>query len=99
MHSVSRPGLGSGTRIDLNADLGEESGTRVAYLKPHGALYNRVVDDEEQATAVLRGRRDGPGRSGALALRARGLDPGASTRPARCVRHWRRPGTTYARGH
>ena len=27
----------------------------VAYLKPHGALYNRVVDDEEQAAAVLPG--------------------------------------------
>jgi 5-oxoprolinase (ATP-hydrolysing) subunit A len=32
-----------------------ECGTEVAYLKPHGALYNRVVDDEEQALAVLRG--------------------------------------------
>jgi UPF0271 protein len=28
-------------------------GTSVAYLKPHGALYNRIVDDEEQATAVV----------------------------------------------
>ena len=27
----------------------------VTYLKPHGALYNRVVDDEEQARAVLAG--------------------------------------------
>ena len=25
------------------------------YLKPHGALYHRVVDDEEQARAVLAG--------------------------------------------
>ena len=30
-------------------------GTTVSYLKPHGALYNRVVDDEEQARAVLAG--------------------------------------------
>ena len=30
------------------------AGTRVAYVKPHGALYNRVVHDEEQAA---RGRR------------------------------------------
>src|SRR4051812_48498507 len=28
------------------------AGTRLAYVKPHGALYNRIVDDEEQATAV-----------------------------------------------
>jgi UPF0271 protein len=28
------------------------AGTRVAYVKPHGALYNRIVDDEGQAKAV-----------------------------------------------
>ena len=27
--------------------------TRVAYVKPHGALYNRIVDDEQQAQAVV----------------------------------------------
>ena len=27
----------------------------MAYLKPHGALYNRVVDDADQAAAVLAG--------------------------------------------
>ncbi|MEW2450079.1 5-oxoprolinase subunit PxpA [Streptomyces parvulus] len=31
------------------------AGTRVAYVKPHGALYNRVVGDEEQAAAVVDG--------------------------------------------
>ncbi|MBW8750773.1 MAG: LamB/YcsF family protein [Propionibacteriales bacterium] len=31
------------------------AGVEVAYLKPHGALYNRVADDEEQAAAVLAG--------------------------------------------
>ncbi|MFF0688564.1 LamB/YcsF family protein [Streptomyces albogriseolus] len=31
------------------------AGTRVAYVKPHGALYNRVVRDEEQARAVVDG--------------------------------------------
>ena len=29
------------------------AGATVAYLKPHGALYNRVVADEEQAAAVV----------------------------------------------
>ena len=29
------------------------AGTRVSYVKPHGALYNRVVHDEEQAAAVV----------------------------------------------
>ncbi|MFV0137184.1 LamB/YcsF family protein [Streptomyces sp. HMX87] len=31
------------------------AGTRVAYVKPHGALYNRVVHDAEQAAAVVEG--------------------------------------------
>ncbi|MEU7703158.1 5-oxoprolinase subunit PxpA [Streptomyces sp. NPDC039028] len=31
------------------------AGARVAYVKPHGALYNRVVRDEEQAAAVVEG--------------------------------------------
>lgn len=33
------------------------AGTRVSYVKPHGALYNRVVHDEEQADAVVEGVR------------------------------------------
>ncbi|MFD3375887.1 MULTISPECIES: LamB/YcsF family protein [unclassified Streptomyces] len=31
------------------------AGARVAYVKPHGALYNRVVHDAEQAEAVAAG--------------------------------------------
>lgn len=31
------------------------AGARVAYVKPHGALYNRVVHDETQARAVIDG--------------------------------------------
>ena len=37
------------------AEHAAAAGIRVAYLKPHGALYHRVVDDEEQAPAVLDG--------------------------------------------
>ena len=29
------------------------AGSRVRYVKPHGALYNRAVHDEDQATAVV----------------------------------------------
>jgi len=29
------------------------AGTRVRYVKPHGALYNRTVDDADQAGAVV----------------------------------------------
>ncbi len=31
------------------------AGAPVSYVKPHGALYNRVVHDEEQAAAVVEG--------------------------------------------
>jgi 5-oxoprolinase (ATP-hydrolysing) subunit A len=31
------------------------AGTEVSYVKPHGALYNRVVDDDAHAHAVLAG--------------------------------------------
>jgi 5-oxoprolinase (ATP-hydrolysing) subunit A len=33
------------------------AGTAVAYVKPHGALYNRAVGDAEQAAAVVAGVR------------------------------------------
>ncbi|WP_433545172.1 LamB/YcsF family protein [Streptomyces sp. CA-294286] len=33
------------------------AGSRVAYVKPHGALYNRTVADAEQAAAVVAGVR------------------------------------------
>jgi UPF0271 protein len=34
--------------------IARAAGVRVAYVKPHGALYNRVVHDEAQAAAVVR---------------------------------------------
>jgi 5-oxoprolinase (ATP-hydrolysing) subunit A len=33
----------------------QAAGTQVAYVKPHGALYNRIVWDKEQAGAVVDG--------------------------------------------
>ncbi|MEU8458119.1 LamB/YcsF family protein [Streptomyces griseoaurantiacus] len=35
----------------------QAAGARVAYVKPHGALYNRTVHDAEQAAAVVAGVR------------------------------------------
>jgi UPF0271 protein len=43
------------------------AGTSVRYLKPHGALYHRVLDDEEQARAVL----DGSGQLPVLGMPGR----------------------------
>ncbi len=35
----------------------EAAGAAVSYVKPHGALYNRTVHDEQQAAAVVAGVR------------------------------------------
>ncbi|KOX26718.1 hypothetical protein ADL07_31665 [Streptomyces sp. NRRL F-4707] len=35
----------------------EAAGATVAYVKPHGALYNRTVHDDDQARAVVAGVR------------------------------------------
>jgi UPF0271 protein len=48
--------------------VARSAGTRVSYVKPHGALYNRIVDDEEQAGAVVAAIRDYDGRLPLLTL-------------------------------
>ncbi|MCU1404497.1 MAG: hypothetical protein JWQ43_800 [Glaciihabitans sp.] len=40
------------------AGIATSQGTRVGYVKPHGALYNRIVHDGKQADAVARAVRD-----------------------------------------
>jgi 5-oxoprolinase (ATP-hydrolysing) subunit A len=40
--------------------IARQQGTSVRYVKPHGALYHRVTDDPEQASAVLAGSGDLP---------------------------------------
>jgi UPF0271 protein len=42
-------------QVERLQGIATRAGIEVAYVKPHGALYNRVVDDEEQAEAVLQG--------------------------------------------
>ncbi|MFI5526666.1 LamB/YcsF family protein [Streptomyces platensis] len=44
------------------------AGARVGYVKPHGALYNRCVHDEEQARAVVDGIRTAGGGLPVLGL-------------------------------
>jgi UPF0271 protein len=44
------------------------AGAEVVYVKPHGALYNRVVHDEEQAAAAVEGVRLAGGRPYLLGL-------------------------------
>ncbi|MCF6377577.1 LamB/YcsF family protein [Nocardioides KLBMP 9356] len=64
-------------QVGVLAGIAAAEGGRVAYLKPHGALYHRVAVDEVQAVAVLDGSGDLPvlGMPGSLLLdlaRARG---------------------------
>lgn len=40
-------------QVDQLAAVADAVGGRVAYVKPHGALYNTVVGDERQAEAVV----------------------------------------------
>ena len=42
-------------QVGLLSQIAAAAGTEVRYLKPHGALYHRVIDDEDQAAAVLAG--------------------------------------------
>lgn len=42
-------------QVEVLSSIAESVGTTVDYVKPHGALYSRVVRDEEQARAVLDG--------------------------------------------
>ena len=40
-------------QVSLLASIAHAVGGSVAYVKPHGALYNRIADDEVQAAAVV----------------------------------------------
>ncbi|WP_296605102.1 5-oxoprolinase subunit PxpA [Nocardioides sp.] len=42
-------------QVGTLTDIAVAEGAAVRYVKPHGALYHRVLDDEEQARAVLDG--------------------------------------------
>jgi UPF0271 protein len=47
-------------QVGVLSSIAAGAGTVVRYLKPHGALYHRVIDDEDQASAVLAGSGELP---------------------------------------
>ncbi len=47
-------------QVGVLREIAVEEGAAVRYVKPHGALYHRVLDDEAQARAVLDGSGDLP---------------------------------------
>jgi UPF0271 protein len=59
-------------QVGVLSAIAQAEGTAVRYLKPHGALYHRVLDDAEQADAVLAGSGSLPvlGMPGELCTRA-----------------------------
>ncbi|GHH36783.1 LamB/YcsF family protein [Streptomyces candidus] len=61
------------------------AGSRVAYVKPHGALYNRTVADAEQAAAVVAGVRMAGGDLPVLGLPGSALLAEAERRQLRSV--------------
>ncbi|HCB02666.1 MAG TPA: 5-oxoprolinase subunit PxpA [Nocardioides sp.] len=77
-------------QVGVLSAIASRAGTAVRYVKPHGALYHRVIDDEEQAAAVL----DGSGSLPVLGM------PGAFLRAAevagRVVWHEGFPDRGYA---
>ncbi|MGZ4445918.1 MAG: LamB/YcsF family protein [Nocardioides sp.] len=62
-------------QVGVLSAIAAEAGTAVRYVKPHGALYHRVVHDREQTAAVLDGSGDLPvlGMPGGLLLAAAGM--------------------------
>ena len=42
-------------QVQVLSEIAAEFGIGVSYVKPHGALYNRVIEDPAQAEAVLAG--------------------------------------------
>lgn len=59
-------------QVGVLSAIAGAAGTVVRYLKPHGALYHRVIDDPDQAAAVLAGSGSLPvlGMPGELLARA-----------------------------
>lgn len=47
-------------QVELLRAIARREGTRVAYVKPHGALYNAVVHHEEHARSVVEALGDLP---------------------------------------
>jgi 5-oxoprolinase (ATP-hydrolysing) subunit A len=45
-------------QVGVLTTIAGAEGTSVRFVKPHGALYHRVTDDDEQADAVLAGSGD-----------------------------------------
>lgn len=55
-------------QLDRFAQLARQQGARVAHVKPHGALYHRLMQDAEAANAFLRAVTRSLGRCAVMGL-------------------------------
>jgi UPF0271 protein len=76
-------------QVGTLSEIAAAAGTRVRYVKPHGALYHRVLDDADQARAVL----DGSGDLAVLSMP--GLLAAYAGRAGRVVSHEGFPDRAY----
>jgi UPF0271 protein len=86
------------------AGIARTAGTRVSFVKPHGALYNRIVADSAQAAAVADAVRDFDSSLPLLGLAGSAIEAEAASRDLRFVREafvdrgYRADGTLVPRG-
>jgi UPF0271 protein len=86
------------------AGIAQTAGTRVSFVKPHGALYNRLVTDSAQAAAVADAVRDFDDSLPLLGLAGSAIEAETISRDLRFVREafvdrgYRRDGTLVPRG-
>ena len=81
------------------AGLRRAAGSTVAYVKPHGALYNRAVWDDDQAAAVVEGVRLAGGDLAVLGLPGSRLLDHAAGRGSRRRRGGLRRPRVHPAGH
>ncbi|WP_203566908.1 5-oxoprolinase subunit PxpA [Aestuariimicrobium ganziense] len=55
-------------QLDLMAEVCRRTGAVLGYVKPHGALYNRIAADDEQAQVVVEAVAEAGGGIGLLGL-------------------------------
>ncbi|WP_108248765.1 LamB/YcsF family protein [Planctomonas deserti] len=92
------------TQLRALGEAAAESGARIRYVKPHGALYNRIVHDRAQADAVAGAVRDFSPGLPLLGLPGSAIEAAADTagspffREAFVDRGYRPDGTLVPRG-
>ncbi|QDZ15042.1 LamB/YcsF family protein [Humibacter ginsenosidimutans] len=73
-------------QLSALAGVAASVGSEVRYVKPHGALYNRIVTDEQQAAAVADAVASFPARLSVLGLADSAIERACARRDVPFVR-------------